>query len=114
MASDDGEQSSLVPAAAPTPPGSLRITDFPNGLQGLLRELDDSGDGILDMDELTDMCTVYVDMKRAAADGSIAISSLPKEIQPTLACASPWALCAAPVLHHHLCSRSCPPCHCLR
>ena len=31
------------------------------------------------------MCTVYVDMKRAAKDGSIAISSLPKEIQPTLA-----------------------------
>jgi|EP01046_Picozoa_sp_COSAG06_P013712 hypothetical protein len=63
---------------------SLRIDDFPTSLRSLLTELDDSGDGILDIDELTEMCTTYVEMKRAAADGCIAISSLPKEIQPTL------------------------------
>ena len=76
------ERSSLVPPAAAA--GSLRIDDFPTSLHSLLRELDDSGDGILDIDELTEMCQVYVDMKRAAADGCIAISTLPKEIQPTL------------------------------
>jgi hypothetical protein len=63
----------------------LKIADFPESLHLLLHQLDDSGDGELDLEELTDMCTVYVDMKRAAKDGSIAIASLPKEIQPTLA-----------------------------
>ena len=82
-----GEQPSLVPPASTTAlgaKGSLLITDFPESLRSLLAELDDSGDGILDIDELTEMCQVYVDMKRAAADGCIAISTLPKEIQPTL------------------------------
>ena len=81
--SNVGEQSSLVPPASATA-GSLLITDFPESLRSLLAELDDSGDGVLDIDELSEMCQVYVDMKRAAADGSIAITTLPKEIQPTL------------------------------
>ena len=51
----------------------------------MLAELDDSGDGELDLAELTDMCTVYCQQKAAAKDGCIAIASLPKEIQPTLA-----------------------------
>jgi hypothetical protein len=81
--SNVGEQSSLVPPTSATA-GSLLITDFPESLRSLLAELDDSGDGVLDIDELSEMCQVYVDMKRATADGSIAITTLPKEIQPTL------------------------------
>ena len=36
------------------------------------------------MDELTEMVTAYVDLKKANKEGSIAIKTLPKEIQPTL------------------------------
>lgn len=79
----NGEESVLVPSSA-MPAGSLRIADFPESLRSLLQELDDSGDGILDIEELTGMCKTYVDMKRASAEGCISISSLPREIQPTL------------------------------
>lgn len=78
------ENVALTPAKAVTPDGGLRISDFPAALTPLLSELDDSGDGVLDIEELTEMCTVYISMKRAAADGSIAISSLPKELHGAL------------------------------
>ena len=53
-------------------------------LHGLLNEIDDDRSGELDSHELTEMVQLFVDMKKASADGCIALSTLPKEIQPTL------------------------------
>ena len=58
--------------------------DFPASVQAQLREIDDDGSGILDEKELTEMAKMYSDMKKASAEGCIAISTLPKEIQSTL------------------------------
>jgi Ca2+-binding EF-hand superfamily protein len=60
------------------------VQDFPTSIQAQLREIDDDGSGIIDEQELTEMAKMYSDMKKAAAEGCIAISTLPKEIQPTL------------------------------
>lgn len=63
---------------------------FPSTLHPVLKEIDDSvgsaGNGVLELDELTDIFSKFAEQKRAAADGSIAISGLPLQIQPTLKC----------------------------
>ena len=72
------------PVAADKRNQSLEINAFPAELHPLLSQIDESGDGHLDLEELTEMCTVYVEMKKASATGCIAIATLPKEIQPAL------------------------------
>ncbi|XRB02588.1 EF-hand domain-containing protein [Pycnococcus provasolii] len=62
----------------------LKVSSFPKKVQPLLHEIDDEKNGKLEMDELTEILTVYVDLKRANKEGSISIKQLPKEIQPTL------------------------------
>ena len=61
-----------------------KVASFPKDLHPLLHEIDDEKNGKLEMDELTEILTVYVDLKKANKEGSIAIKTLPKEIQPTL------------------------------
>ena len=73
-----------APIAADKRNQSLEINAFPAELHPLLSQIDESGDGHLDLEELTEMCTVYVEMKKASATGCIAIATLPKEIQPAL------------------------------
>jgi len=63
---------------------SLSIDAFPAHLQPLLQEIDDEGNGQLELDELTEVFTLYADMKKASKEGNIALSTLPKELQPTL------------------------------
>ena len=62
----------------------LSVASFPKDLQPLLSEIDDEGNGKLELDELTEIFTVYAELKKANKEGSIAIKALPKEIQPTL------------------------------
>ena len=62
----------------------LHVASFPKELQPVLHEIDDEKNGKLEMDELTEILTVYADLKKANKEGSIAIKTLPKEIQPTL------------------------------
>eukprot|EP00959_Pyramimonas_sp_CCMP1952_P313458 6561046-Pyramimonas_sp.AAC.1 len=62
----------------------LHINQFPESLHPLLKEVDDEGNGYLETDELTEVFTMYCDLKKSHKDGSIAISTLPKELQPTL------------------------------
>ena len=40
--------------------------------------------GAVELDELTEVFTMFADMKKAAKEGSIALSTLPKEVQPSL------------------------------
>ena len=72
-------RSVFFPRRSPFSPGrrSLRADE-------LLNKIDDDNSGVLELDELTEMVQVYADMKRAAAEGSIPICTLPKEIQPSL------------------------------
>lgn len=60
--------------------------DFPTSAQAQLRETDDDGSGILDekKKKLTEMAKRYSDMKKAGAKGCIALSTLPKEMQPIM------------------------------
>ena len=62
----------------------LSVASFPKNLQPLLNEIDDEGNGKLELDELTEIFTVYAELKKANKEGSIAIKTLPKEIQSTL------------------------------
>ncbi|XRB19648.1 EF-hand domain-containing protein [Pseudoscourfieldia marina] len=62
----------------------LKVSSFPKKVQPLLNDIDDEKNGKIEMDELTDILTVYADLKKANKEGSIAIKTLPKEIQPTL------------------------------
>ena len=62
----------------------LKVSSFPKKVQPLLNEIDDEKNGKIELDELTEILTVYVDLKKANKEGSIAIKTLPKEIQPTL------------------------------
>ena len=62
----------------------LSVASFPEDLQPLLNEIDDEGNGKLELDELTEIFTVYAELKKANKEGSIAIKTLPKEIQSTL------------------------------
>jgi len=63
---------------------SLSISQFPASLHSTLAEIDDEGNGELELDELTEVFTLYADMKKAAKSDSIALSTLPKELRPTL------------------------------
>jgi len=63
----------------------LNVSDFPAHLQDILKEVDDEGNGKLEMDELEEVFSMYASMKKAAKDGSISLKTLPKEIQPSLA-----------------------------
>lgn len=69
-------------------PGSLPFDIFPTQLHGILHEIDnatgEASNGVLELEELTEIFTTYSQMKKANAEGSIAIAGLPKEIQPTL------------------------------
>ncbi|GHP12042.1 hypothetical protein PPROV_001076900 [Pycnococcus provasolii] len=62
----------------------LKVSSFPKKVQPLLHEIDDEKNGKIEMDELTEILTVYSDLKKANKEGSIAIKTLPKEIQATL------------------------------
>jgi len=62
----------------------LKVSSFPKKVHPLLHEIDDEKNGKIEMDELTEILTVYSDLKRASKEGSIAISNLPKEMQHTL------------------------------
>ena len=63
---------------------SLSISQFPESLHSLLREIDDEGNGELEMDEITEVFTNFAEQKRAEKDGTIALSQLPRELRPTL------------------------------
>ena len=62
----------------------LKVSSFPKKVQPLLNEIDDEKNGKIEMDELTEILTVYVDLKKANKEGSISIKALPKEIQSML------------------------------
>ncbi|XRB19677.1 EF-hand domain-containing protein [Pseudoscourfieldia marina] len=62
----------------------LKVSSFPKKVHPLLHEIDDEKNGKIELDELTEILTVYVDLKKANKEGSIAIKTLPKEIQATL------------------------------
>lgn len=63
---------------------SLSISQFPESLHGVLREIDDEGNGKLELDEITEVFTTYAEQKKAEKEGTIALSQLPKELRPTL------------------------------
>ena len=71
-------------APIPAKQASLDINAFPADLHPLLREIDDDGNGNLDLNELTKVFTSYAEMRKASKEGSILLSSLPKELRPTL------------------------------
>ncbi|XRB13583.1 EF-hand domain-containing protein [Pseudoscourfieldia marina] len=73
-----------LPDALDTNAPFIKVSAFPKTLQPILREIDDEKNGRLEMDELTEVFTVYAEMKKANKEGSISIKTLPKEIQPTL------------------------------
>ncbi|XRB06625.1 EF-hand domain-containing protein [Pycnococcus provasolii] len=77
---DPSELPDPLTTAAPY----ISVGAFPKTLQPILREIDDEKNGRLEMDELTEVFTVYAEMKKANKEGSISIKTLPKEIQPTL------------------------------
>ena len=62
----------------------ISIKAFPENVQPILREIDEEGNGKLNMGELTEIFTAHVELKKANKEGSIAIKTLPKEIQATL------------------------------
>ena len=63
---------------------SLAISQFPESLHPILNEIDDEGNGQLELDEITEVFTNYAEQKRSEKEGTIALSQLPKEIRPTL------------------------------
>jgi hypothetical protein len=64
---------------------SLSVDMFPPGLHDMLRSLDDEGNGVLELDEITEMIESYAELKKAQKQGVISIKTLPKELQPSLA-----------------------------
>jgi len=72
------------PAKAQKSDVSLGFELFPDSLHACLREIDDEGNGQLELDELTEIFTKYADMKRAQKVGAIAISSFGDDVQKTL------------------------------
>lgn len=66
------------------PNAALHISQFPADMHEMLKEIDDEGNGYLEADELAEIFQMYCEMKKANKEGSIAIKTLPKEIQPTL------------------------------
>ena len=83
--------NSVMPVNSASSKFSLSISQFPQSLHATLAEIDDEGNGLLEMDELTEVFTMYADMKKAAKSDSIALSTLPKELRPTL---KPKQLCS--------------------
>jgi hypothetical protein len=77
-----------VAPVAPLPhksePFSISINAFPESLHDILKEIDDEGNGILELDEITEVFQNFAEQKKAAKDGNIALSQLPKELRPTL------------------------------
>jgi len=76
--------TTAAPAAGANGEFALAISNFPPKLQEVLNEIDDEKNGFLEMDELTEVFTMYADMKKAEKEGCISITTLPKEIQPSL------------------------------
>jgi len=76
--------NNVMPVNSASSKFSLSISQFPQSLHATLAEIDDEGNGLLEMDELTEVFTMYADMKKAAKSDSIALSTLPKELRPTL------------------------------
>lgn len=64
--------------------GALRVDMFPTKLRKTLAALDNEGDGVLEMEEVTEMVELYVAMKESQKEGTISISSLPKELRAPL------------------------------
>mmetsp|Transcript_11198 Transcript_11198/g.21325 ORF Transcript_11198/g.21325 Transcript_11198/m.21325 type:complete len:190 (-) Transcript_11198:945-1514(-) len=63
---------------------ALSFDLFPAALHPTLREIDDEGNGVLEIDELTEIFEKYADMKRAQKSGAIAVSSFSPDVQKTL------------------------------
>ena len=63
----------------------MKISDFPASLRPVLEEIDNESDGMLEIDEITEIFQMFAAQKRAAKDGEIALCTLPKELRPTLA-----------------------------
>ena len=63
---------------------SVPIDQFPESLRAILREINDEGNGQLELDEITEVFTNFAEQRRAAKDGTISLSLLPRELRPTL------------------------------
>ena len=63
----------------------MKISEFPESLRPILEEIDNEGDGMLEIDEITEIFQMFAAQKKAAKDGEIALCTLPKDLQPTLA-----------------------------
>ena len=57
---------------------------FPEDVQGLLKELDAQGDGRLDGEEFLALIRQSVALRDLQSDGQISLQALPKELQPAL------------------------------
>ncbi|CAE8713731.1 unnamed protein product [Polarella glacialis] len=68
-------------------PGSMSvpIDDFPERLRPLLRDVDTSGDGQLEVHELEEVFRMYIEIQEAQKQGMVSVKCVPKEIQATLA-----------------------------
>ena len=63
----------------------MKISDFPASLRPVLEEIDNESDGMLEIDEITEIFQMFAAQKKAAKDGEIALCTLPKDLQPPLA-----------------------------
>ena len=63
----------------------MKISEFPESLRPILEEIDNEGDGMLEIDEITEIFQMFAAQKKAAKHGEIALCALPKDLRPTLA-----------------------------
>eukprot|EP00931_Biecheleriopsis_adriatica_P091759 TRINITY_DN6563_c0_g1_i5.p1 TRINITY_DN6563_c0_g1~~TRINITY_DN6563_c0_g1_i5.p1 ORF type:complete len:879 (+),score=166.14 TRINITY_DN6563_c0_g1_i5:131-2767(+) len=80
-----GDGATIDQFVAPIPPGRVPIASFPPGIQSILMDMDTNGDGTLDQKELTELFSVFKDLKESQTSGTVKISTVPKAIQPILA-----------------------------
>jgi len=62
----------------------MYISAFPASLHATLHGIDEDGNGELGLDELTEVFQNYAVLKKASAEGEVAICTLPKAIQPSM------------------------------
>ena len=80
-ASELDEVSNLLGSAKH---GTVRVDMFPKKLRATLESLDEGGNGILELEEVTTMVEGYLAMKENERTGTISVDSLPKELRPAL------------------------------
>ena len=62
----------------------INVRALPEDIQRVCQDLDENGDGVLDIHEFRKMVSTYAVLRKANGEGSVSIAALPDKVQPAL------------------------------